>query len=366
LSPTTPIPETLSLPVEKVLDTPVAPQSVLEPIGTSRQGRPLWGLQWGRGPLKVSLIAGCHADEPVGPAMLEHLAGYLTSLVPEDPRPQRATWYLVPHANPDGDALNASWSTATLPCPDHQGTEDRAYDLPLYLEKAVRENPGEDVEFGFPRDGGDRKPRPENRAIADFLRPGGPFALHGTFHGMAFAEGPWFLIEEGWIERTATLRRRLVDQVQGMGYHLHDVDRKGEKGFHRISLGFTTRPDSRAMASHFLARGDAATAALFRPSSMELVRSFGGDPLTLVSEMPLFLLSEATLARAQDGPPLPTGTAGRIAFFAWTQKRIATLGAEGFRREAAAHGIRPMAIRDQMRLQLAFLNEALAAVVAQA
>ncbi|MCB1036733.1 MAG: peptidase, partial [Acidobacteria bacterium] len=81
------------------------------------------------------------------------------------------------------------------------------------------------------------------------------------------------------------LRNKLTRTVSQMGFGLHDVDRKGEKGFHRIGPGFCTRPDSRAMAAFFIARGDAETAALFRPSSMELVRSLGGDPLTLVSEM---------------------------------------------------------------------------------
>jgi hypothetical protein len=352
-----------------VLDTAPAPVSAFQEIGASREGRPVLGLRRGEGPAAISLIAGCHADEPVGPAMLERLAAYLLALPEEDPRLRGATWYLVPHANPDGDAVNARWAAATLPCPDHTEAEDRAYNLPLYLEQAVREPPGDDVEFGFPADAEDEDVRTENKAIADFLRPGGPFALHGSFHGMAFAAGPWFLIEEGWIDRTEGMRQRLVKQVEAMGYALHDVDRKGEKGFHRISPGFCTRPDSRAMASHFIARGEAETAALFHPSSMELVRSFGGDPLTLVSEMPLFLMPHGETSQERGGeggsdtPPLPTGTAGRLAFFAWAQRRIAEAGAETFRREAAARGIRPMALRDQMRLQLAFLNEALAVAV---
>ena len=57
----------------------------------------------------------------------------------------------------------------------------------------------------------------------------------------------------------------------------------------RLAPGFSTRPDSRAMAAHFRAQGDEATAALFRPSSMEAIRALGGDALTLVSEMPLFV-----------------------------------------------------------------------------
>ena len=43
------------------------------------------------------------------------------------------------------------------------------------------------------------------------------------------------------------------------------------------------------MVAYFQERGEAETAALFRPSSMEYMRQLGGDPFTLVSEMPLFL-----------------------------------------------------------------------------
>ncbi|MCB1036024.1 MAG: peptidase, partial [Acidobacteria bacterium] len=124
--------------------------------------------------------------------------------------------------------------------------------------------------------------------------------------------------------------------------------------------GFCTRPDSRAMAAFFIARGDAETAALFRPSSMELVRSLGGDPLTLVSEMPLFLM-DSTPPGDPQAPPYPTGTDGRLAFLAWARQRRQEVGDEAFREEARRFGIRPMPLRDQMRLQLAFLAEGLAA-----
>ena len=62
------------------------------------------------------------------------------------------------------------------------------------------------------------------------------------------------------------------------------------------------------MRRHFLDRGDPETAAVFRPSSMEYVRSLGGDPLTFVSEMPLFLLPPPETAYGFPDPA--TGTKG--------------------------------------------------------
>jgi hypothetical protein len=95
--------------------------------------------------------------------------------------------------------------------------------------------------------------------------------------------------------------------------------------------------------------GDFATAAKFRPSSMEHVRSLGGDPFTPVSEMPLFV-------RPLEGE---TGRPDDPRFRAFLD-RIAAKPAEEVRAEAGRTGVRGMPIRDQMRLQLAFLDEALA------
>jgi hypothetical protein len=348
-----------ALPIEEVLALESA-GGIVSPwraIGRSREGRDVLACRLGRGDLHVSLIGGCHADEPVGPALLRRLAACLTALPQDAPPLVAASWWIVPHVNPDGEVRNASWSETTLPAVDHRGRADRVFDLALYLRHVVRERPGDDLEFGFPCSADDPGARPESRAVAAFLAEGGPFHLHGSFHGMGFAPGPWFLIEPSWVERTADLRRSLRDRVRAMGYRVFDVDRQGEKGFHRIDEGFSTRPDSRAMAAHFAALGDAATAALFRPSSMEFVRGLGGDPFTLVSEMPLFLR-----------PPAAPGTtkaderAKRDGLLAELTAAPAAAGDAGLRAEAKSRGIRGMPVRDQMRLQLAFLNESLTVV----
>ena len=342
----------IPLPIEEILapESPVLASGRV--LGVSREGREIVGHVFGDGPLHVSLIGGCHADEPVGPAMLRRLAGFLASRPADDSLLTAATWYVVPHVNPDGEARNAAWSNTTLPAVDHLGREDRVYDLALYLRHVVRELPGDDMEFGFPRDRDDSGARPENRAVADFLAEGAPFHLHASVHGISFTSGPWFLIEPEWIDRTAELRESLRRRVRAMGYQPFDVDRGGEKGFRRIDEGFTTRPDSRSMVRWFEERGDFETAAKFRPSSMEYVRSLGGDPFTMVSEMPLFLR------------PLEEGETGRPddPRFRAFLGRIAGKPPEEVREEAERSRVRGMPVRDQMRLQLAFLQEAIASV----
>ncbi|KPJ92414.1 MAG: hypothetical protein AMS18_07475, partial [Gemmatimonas sp. SG8_17] len=127
----------------------------------------------------------------------------------------------------------------------------------------------------------------------------------------------------------------------------------------RIERGFCTRPDSQQMRLYFSDQGDAATAALFRPSSMEAIRSLGDDPLTLVSEMPLFITPGVgdTL-----GPPDPVAQAWRERIDQW-RLRLAREDTDGeVVRETIASGLRPMAVRDQMELQLTLIAAGLEAV----
>ena len=352
----------LRLPIDSIPSPARRGLPAAKILGRSREGREISGYRLGHGPARVSLIGGCHADEPVGPEMLELLVAWLAKQQSKSPFLAEVTWLVVPHVNPDGRVRNALWSETPTPTVDHLGVPDRGYDVVAYSGAAVRELPGDDIEFGFPRSASDLEARPENRAVADFLEKAAPIHLHGSFHGMGFATGPWFLIEPSWTERTVTLRDALRDRVRTMGYRLFDVDRRGEKGFRRIDEGFSTRPDSGAMQAHFKEQDDPKTASLFRPSSMEHVRSLGGDPFTLVSEMPLFLLPDQEEATA-DAPPFGTGSEGRKALHSWLQQLIMRLGADEARTQIESHGIRPMPLRDQMRLQLAFLDEALQVVL---
>jgi hypothetical protein len=47
------------------------------------------------------------------------------------------------------------------------------------------------------------------------------------------------------------------------------------------------------MRTYFQAQGDEQMAARFHQSSMEYVMSLGGDPLCLVTELPLFVIEQA-------------------------------------------------------------------------
>ena len=308
-------------------------------IGQSREGRSIQGFRIGSGPFRVSLVGGSHADEPVGPQMLRHLVACLDSLSANDPLVAGYEWWIIPHVNPDGEERNRSWA----------GDPSDAYDVGAYLEHVVRELPGDDIEFGYPRDSADTEARPENRAAWKWWRTApGPFDLHASLHGMGFAAGPWHLVEGAWRDRCGHVVARCSAAAHSLGYVLHDVERGGEKGFERIERGFCTRPDSRRMREHFEALGDRATAGLFRPSSMEAIRSLGGDPLTLVSEVPLFLTPGVG---DELGPPDPVLEAWRARITDWRGRLASGAEASAVSNEAAAMGMTAMPIRDQMELQ---------------
>jgi len=339
--------------IEEILATKPVRSWAGTVLGRSRQGRAVRGFRFGTGSLRISVLAGCHADEPVGPLMLRHFVAYLSQLPPDDPMLINQEWWIASHINPDGEERNRRW---------YENRVDD-FDLLAYLSYQFRELPGDDIEFGFPHTSEDTRARPENRAVYDWWRTArGSFALHVSLHGMGFAAGPWFLIEPAWLERCASLKQRCSDRVNELGYSLHDVEREGEKGFFRIERGFCTRPDSKSMQAYFVKQGDGDTARLFRPSSMETIRALGGDPLTLVSEMPLFLTPGVG---ERIGPPDPVAEVWKSRINRW--RSMLTKGGtdDHVRREAEEAGLQPMPIRDQMDLQLTLVFAGIELVIAE-
>ena len=119
--------EPLAAAAEEILATPPRPAGGAE-IGRSRAGRPIRAWRFGSGAAAVSLIAGCHADEPVGPELLRRLCTWLGGLDAAHPLLSGWSWSVVPHVNPDGERRNAAWSRKTAAVPDHRGAPDRGFE----------------------------------------------------------------------------------------------------------------------------------------------------------------------------------------------------------------------------------------------
>ncbi len=279
-----------------------------EVIGHSGAGREILGVTLGYGPKVASLVAGAHADEPVGPEALRTLV--VEALAHRDWGAdddglaglfERATLRIVPHVNPDAEAVNRAWI-------DAWDASDAAASLGAFLRHRRREPPGRDVEFGYPA------MRPENVAAHTFLFGPSPVALHASLHGMASSEGALVLVEQRWMNTPAgrAVASGFLDAARRAGLPPHDHDRGGDKGFAYGGPGVWTTPEGAAMRAHFLAAGDAETASRFHASSMEAAvarGTVGGrTPLCVVPELPLF--------RVTAGGTSHPGVAGRAAAFA--------------------------------------------------
>ncbi len=331
--------------------------ATFETIGHSEEGRPIAGVTLGTGPRLATLVAGAHADEPVGPEtlrtlVLEGLAargwgapdGGLEALF------ERFTLRIVPHVNPDAEARNGGWIRAFDPARP-------AVALAAYLRHRLREPPGRDVEFAYP-DG-----RPENTAAAQFLFGEAPVSVHASLHGMGFSEGALLLIDADHLTApgTESLRGGFRAAASEAGLGLHDHDRGGDKGFAYGGPGFTSTPRGEAMRDHFLAAGDAAMADCFRLSSMEMAaaaaRSAGCvPPIAVVTELPLFVLD----APHDHTPGVPA------LLDRWTAMQPAVAAALAAGQPlgplAAPLGLRALGLETAVRCHLQTLDLALAAV----
>ncbi|NQZ66862.1 MAG: peptidase [Lentisphaeria bacterium] len=334
------MPDTYSL-MDHILKCPHDTEN-LGPIGFSRDDRLIQAARIGHSKKRISLIGGCHADEPIGPHLLRKLVNFLAELKTDHPLMQYE-WWIIPHINPDGEAINRSWYD-----------EDCQYTIANYLRHVKRELPGDDIEFGFPISQEEAsRARPEALAAINWWNTSeNEFVLHASMHGMGFSGGPWFLIDKDWISRSTHMQNVCSTTSKTLGYSLHDIERHGEKGFQRIARGFCTRPDSISMREHFMQLNDHEMADKFLPSSMQWIRSYSPEALTMVSEMPLFIIPG--VGNEIDPDPAYNQWKENLADL---QLKLATtdISEPEINEWAADLGIKAMDLEDQMRLQWAMI-----------
>ncbi|MEU9242246.1 M14 family zinc carboxypeptidase [Streptomyces sp. NPDC048385] len=147
----------------------------LRRAGVSRAGTPMWLLSIGHGTRHVLVVAGPHANEPVGGATVLRLADRVLA----DPRLTEdadVTWNLLLCLDPDGSRRNEGW----LAGPYTLGHYFRNFFRPGFLEQPEW-LPG----------GAEAVALPETRALLglqDELRPFLQCSLHGVDVGGGFVE----------------------------------------------------------------------------------------------------------------------------------------------------------------------------------
>ncbi|WP_405670504.1 M14 family zinc carboxypeptidase [Streptomyces sp. NBC_01530] len=147
----------------------------LRRAGTSRAGTPMWLLSVGHGSRQALVVAGPHANEPVGGATVLRLAERALA----DPRFTEgadATWNLLLSLDPDGLRRNEGW----LQGPYTLGRYFRNFFRPGFLEQPE-----------WLPDGAAGAALPETRTLLDLqdeLRPFLQCSLHGVDVGGGFVE----------------------------------------------------------------------------------------------------------------------------------------------------------------------------------
>jgi hypothetical protein len=105
------------------------------------------------------------------------------------------------------------------------------------------------------------------------------------------------------------------------------------------------------MRAYFEANGDRETALNFHDSSMEFVRKIGGDPLCLVTELPLFIINKEI-------PNRPAGVP--LAYLEFKEKipqwRAKLLSGHSIAEELQAFQIQPLDLSAAVRLQLSVIQ----------
>lgn len=146
---------------------------LLRQAGTSRAGEPLWLLSVGADARHtVLVVAGAHANEPVGGATALALARHL---IHEPAATGRAAWHFLLCADPDGAALHRT---------------PRPYSLLDYHRNFFRPPGPEQPEWAPSLLPPDRLP-PETLALTrliDELRPALQVSLHGTDLGGSWVQ----------------------------------------------------------------------------------------------------------------------------------------------------------------------------------
>nr|WP_229865297.1 M14 family zinc carboxypeptidase [Streptomyces naganishii] len=147
----------------------------LRRVGVSRAGTPLWLLTAGHGDRQALVVAGPHANEPVGGATVLRLAERALT----DPHLREGadiTWNLLLCLDPDGSRRNEDW----LAGPYTLGHYFRSFFRPGFLEQPE-----------WLPDGAAAAALPETRALLglqDELRPFVQCSLHGVDVGGGFVE----------------------------------------------------------------------------------------------------------------------------------------------------------------------------------
>ena len=151
--------------------------------GNGNSGIPIHHVRFNTGSIKVLVVAGPHADEPIGSATVYSLLKLLNSNF-HDLVSQDIEWNIVPCIDPDGAILNEGWS-------------QKPFSFENFVRHSFKQNPADQAEFSFPlnyKKLAFNKQTPESKTLKNIIEETQPdyyFSLHNSIAG-----GAYFLINK--------------------------------------------------------------------------------------------------------------------------------------------------------------------------
>lgn len=156
---------------------------IIDVAGTSQQGEPIYHVQFGQGAVKVLVLAGPHADEPIGSLTVFSLLTLLKNSH-EELLKQDVEWHIVPCIDPDGARPNEGWTQQTFTHKNFMKhfhkqpyTDQADYTFPMNYKGLVFDQPTQEAQALM--------------KILDRTKPDFYFSLHN-----AFASGCYFYLSE--------------------------------------------------------------------------------------------------------------------------------------------------------------------------
>lgn len=250
-------------------------QVLIEEIGHSREGHPLYALLIGDTNNKpiIAATGNCHAEEAIGTTTILKLAEAIASQPDFQPILENYSFAFIPQANPDGTLKNWKWLKL-----DHPTYRD-------YLRHYYRDNRSEDVEHGIPTPETAQEFRPEPEAIAKFYRRFPKISYYVTLHSANIFPGAMFLVSQ---KPPAAISEILREVTHQQSLSLYQDNDNGMGGFEFIEPGFYAIPRFEVMREKMLVGGDPELIKKFKLNSFQLVESECQCPMSLVSELPYF------------------------------------------------------------------------------
>lgn len=241
----------------------------------SREGRKLLFCAIGSGQKVVGVTAGAHSDEPIGIATTINFIKELTSSDRFAGLLSEYTFAIFPMLDPDGSAINEAWS--------------RNLDYKTYFLHHYRNNqPAEDCEHGIPVSEA-QTIRPEVAFFKKNIdRYKGRIEYYVTLHTTHVLGGSLFVVDRDFQNKK--IISGLTNICKSHDLPIWDYRPKGDPTLTYIAPGFIGAPSVESYSEEY--KNAPQILAMLKMSTYEYVLRKCGGKFGLISELPMFLVSE--------------------------------------------------------------------------